>query len=204
MTKTHSAPKKFSQELEEWLNSNQPKTLLSLVRFSEDKSFAVTIMMLMFLSALPIPTGGITHVLEIIAFLVAFEMLIGLKTIWLPKSARKIKLGKTFQGKVIPAMMARIQWMEQRSSHKFKWVFNIPLVDRLTALVMIVFIVVAFLAPPFSGLDTLPALGVVTICLAIILDDIRALIAGTIIGSLGVFVAIGLGELLIRLINHIF
>ena len=161
-------------------------------------------MMLMFLSALPIPTGGITHVLEIFAFLVAIEMLIGLKTIWLPKSARKIKLGKTFQGKVIPAMMARIKWMEQRSSQKFKWIFNIPLVDRLTALIMIVFIVVAFLAPPFSGLDTLPALGVVTICLAIILDDIRALIAGTIIGSLGVFVAIGLGELLIRLINHIF
>ena len=202
--KPHIVPKKFSQELEGWLSSGKSKTLLSLVQFSEDKSFAVTLMMLMFLSALPIPTGGITHVLEVIAMLVVLEMIIGFKTIWLPKSASKIKLGKTFQGKVIPAMMKRIKWLEDRSSKKFKWIFNIPLVDRLTGLIMLVFIIVAFIAPPFSGLDTLPALGVVIICLAIILDDIRALFAGIIVGSLGVFIAIGFGELIIRSVRHIF
>jgi hypothetical protein len=85
----HIEPKKFSDELESWLQSKQPKTLLSLIKFSEEKSFAVLLLLLMFLPALPLPTGGITHVFEVIAVLIAIEMMLGLKSIWLPKMASK-------------------------------------------------------------------------------------------------------------------
>jgi len=197
------SPKKFSAELETWLHSRKSKTLTSLVEFSEDKSFAVTLLILMFLPALPLPTGGITHVFEIIAALVAVEMIIGLKTIWLPKSASSIKLGKTFQGKVIPSMMKRIKWLEKRSSPRSKWIFNLPLFNQLIGVICLVFIVTAFFSPPFSGLDTLPSLGVVVIALAVILDDAVALVAGTIIGTLGVVLSIGLGELVVRFIKHL-
>lgn len=202
--KTHENPKPFSSELEEWISSKKSKTLLSLVQFSEDKSFAVTLLILMFLPALPIPTGGITHVFEVIAALVVLEMIIGLKTIWLPKSAAKIKLGKTFQGKVIPAMMQRIKWLEKHSSPRAKWIFNIPLMTQFIGLICLVFIIAAFFSPPFSGLDTLPSLGVVIIALAIILDDAMALLAGSIVGTLGVVLSIGLGELVVRFIKHLF
>ena len=43
---------------------------------------------------------------------------------------------------------------------------------RLLGLVIMALAVAAALAPPFSGLDTLPALGAVAIALAIILEDI--------------------------------
>ena len=43
---------------------------------------------------------------------------------------------------------------------------------RLLGLILAVFAIAAALAPPFSGLDTLPALGAVLVCLAIITADV--------------------------------
>ena len=48
-----------------------------------------------------------------------------------------------------------------------------------------VFAISAAVAPPFSGLDTLPALGAVAIALSIILEDIVVLVAGIVIGTGG-------------------
>ena len=62
----------FSDDLESWLHTDEKKTLGSLGDVFAEKSFAVAIMLLMFLPALPIPTGGVTHVFEAIAALLAF------------------------------------------------------------------------------------------------------------------------------------
>jgi hypothetical protein len=35
--------------------------------------------------ALPLPTGGATHVFEIIAVLLALELIVGREEIWLPR-----------------------------------------------------------------------------------------------------------------------
>ena len=51
----------FSDELERWLRSDESKTLRALGDVFEEKSFAATILLLMFLPALPVPTGGVTH-----------------------------------------------------------------------------------------------------------------------------------------------
>jgi len=67
----------FSDQLERWLGSDEPKTLGGLGDVFGEKSFAVTILFLMFIPALPLPTGGITHVFEAIAALVGAEMVIG-------------------------------------------------------------------------------------------------------------------------------
>ena len=75
----------FSTQLEHWLADDEPKTLGRLGEVFAEKSFAVTIMMLMFLPALPLPTGGITHVFEAIVVLLALQMVLGRRTIWLPE-----------------------------------------------------------------------------------------------------------------------
>jgi hypothetical protein len=53
--------------------------------------------------------------------------------------------------------------------------------------------VAAFLAPPFSGLDTLPALGVVLIALGVLLEDVLIAGAGAIMGIVGVTLEVVLG-----------
>lgn len=198
---THST--KFSNQLEVWLKGRQKKTLASLIKVFEDKSFAIVFLLLMILPALPIPTGGVTHVFEIITMLLALEMIIGLKTIWLPNKWKHMKLGKTIEGKVIPLLLRRIRWFEKRSTPRGQYLFKLPLADRVLGLLILLFTIVAFLSPPFSGLDTLPSLGVVIISLSIILDDVIMLFAGTVVGVAGTALVIGAGTAIVEAFHRL-
>ena len=62
-----------SDELEHWLGGDQPKTLGNLIELFGPRSFALIFVLLMALPALPLPTGGATHVLEAVTMLVALE-----------------------------------------------------------------------------------------------------------------------------------
>jgi hypothetical protein len=198
---THD-PEAFSNQLEKWLKGKQPKTLASLEKVVEDKSFAVIFLLLMILPATPLPTGGITHIFEVIVCLLCIELMVGRETPWLPKKWKHMSLGKTLTGKVIPTILKWIRWFEQRSSPRGRRVFELPLVPQMLGLLVLVFTLGALLSPPFSGLDTLPSLGVVVISLAIILEDLIMLVAGAVIGSVGVGLTIALGAALFESARH--
>src|SRR5206468_31711 len=68
---------KLSDELQRWLSSDGDKTLSSLIELFEEKSFAIVFMLLLAVPALPLPTGGVTHVFEIIAVLLALQLITG-------------------------------------------------------------------------------------------------------------------------------
>jgi len=198
------SPHILSDQLAAWLQSKQPKTLASLIELFQDKSFAVIIMLCMFLPALPLPTGGLTHVLEIVTVVLAAEQVVGLRRLWLPAFlANRIKLGSLLQGKLGGALLRRLRWFEKHSSPRGRWVFRLPLATRLQAAIIIGLTVAAFLAPPFSGLDTLPSLGVVMISLAYLLEDAWLLLAGLLIGALGVFLSVGLGAVIVHFVHRL-
>ena len=50
-----------------------PKTLGALVEISGAKSFTILFVLLLGVSALPLPTGGVAHVLQLIAVLLALQ-----------------------------------------------------------------------------------------------------------------------------------
>jgi hypothetical protein len=56
----------------------------------------------------------------------------------------------------------------------------------------------AFLAPPFTGLDTLPALGVVLVSVGVLLEDIVIVLVGMAIGAIGVVLEIVVGSAAVR------
>ena len=60
-----------SAELEGWLAQDGPRTLGSLNELFGQKSFAIAFVLLLGVPALPLPTGGATHVFEIVAALLA-------------------------------------------------------------------------------------------------------------------------------------
>jgi len=62
----------------------------------------------------------------------------------------------------------------------------------------------AFLAPPFSGLDTLPALGVVLLSLGVLLDDVAIVVVGIAVGAGGVFLEIVLGKAAVHWVSKLF
>src|SRR3954447_10579747 len=61
----------------------------------------------------------------------------------------------------------------------------------------------AFLAPPFSGLDTLPSLGVVVIGLGVLLRDLVLALLGALLGGIGVATILALGNLVLETAKHL-
>jgi hypothetical protein len=194
----------FSDELEEWLKSDVPKTVGALSEEFEERAFAVTILMLMFPSALPIPTGGITHILEFLTVIVALQMVAGRETLWLPKRFAHRELGASMTEKAVPFIGRRIRWFEKYSEPRLARLFDQQWFIRIVGLVIIAFTVGTIIAPPFSGLDTLPALGIVIICLAILLSDILMFVIGCVIGVGGIALILTIGAAVAHFLRNLF
>jgi len=105
-------PDKVSEQLQGWLSSDADKTLGSLIDVFGEKGFAICFVLLLGVPALPLPTGGVTHVFEIIAVLLAVQLIAGRKQIWLPK--RWIKLEwRPHQQRFINGLMRMIRRIER-------------------------------------------------------------------------------------------
>lgn len=196
-------PQPFTTQLERWLGSDEPKTFGQMTDVFGEKGFAVLVLLLMSVPALPLPTGGVTHVFEAIAILVGGEMVLGRRTLWLPRRVRTRELGPVLTGRAIPFIVRRVRWFEKRSRRRGAWLFRYRWFARLLGLVIVGFSLAAALAPPFSGLDTLPALGAVVVALAIILEDAIVLGAGVLIGTGGIALMVSVGAGLARLVRSL-
>ena len=194
---------KFSDELEGWLRSDRHKTFGDMSKVFGERGIAVAVLLAMSLPALPLPTGGITHVLEAVAVLLAAEMVLGRRTLWLPRRLRDRELGSVIAGKALPFIIRRVRWFEKRSRRRGVVLFRNRWFLRLLGLVLIALAVAAALAPPFSGLDTLPALGAVVVALAILLEDVVVLGAGLLIGTGGIALIVTVGAAIGRLVSHL-
>ena len=194
----------FSAELEGWLRTAGDKTVGELGAVFGEKSFAVTILFLMVIPAAPLPTGGITHVFEVITILLGAELVGGARTIWLPARFRDRELGAATIDKVLPFMMRKVRWLEKHSKPRAASLFRERWFLRVLGLVFIVFALGAALSPPFSGLDTLPSLGAVGVALSIILEDVVALLIGTALGVVGIALSITLGATLVHFLSQLF
>ena len=61
----------------------------------------------------------------------------------------------------------------------------------------------AFLAPPFSGLNTLPSLGVVLIGLGVLMRDLLVALLGGLLGAIGLATILALGSLAVETAKHV-
>src|SRR3954466_10062787 len=92
-----AARRRGSDGLEVWLESDTPTTIGTLSDAFGEKILAAACLVLMAPSALPIPTGGATHVFDVIAFLFALQMVLARRTMWIPDRWRHRELGKKSQ-----------------------------------------------------------------------------------------------------------
>ena len=204
-TESRVAPEKVSEQIERWLAGDGDKTLGGLIDVFQEKSFAVIFILLLGVPALPLPTGGATHVFEIIAMLVALQLVAGRDKIWLPQRWRKVELG-TGGGRTrfIKGLMKAIRWIERFSRPRLRLLFDHRASNSVFGLLVIAGSLGAFLAPPFSGLDTLPALGVVLLSLGVLLEDFALVVLALIVGGVGILLEVVLGKAAVRGIANIF
>jgi hypothetical protein len=200
----HAPPRKASEELDRWLDQDGEKTLGTLIELFEEKSFALLFVLLLGVSALPLPTGGATHVFEIVAMLLALQLVVGREQIWLPERWRGLDLGGGRRRGFLDKLRGMIRRLERISRPRLTVLFDHRLTNVAFGLAVLGLSAAAFLAPPFTGLDTLPSLGVVVLSLAIVLEDFLLVVAGVAIGLVGIAVEIALGSAAVNGIGHLF
>jgi hypothetical protein len=195
---------KVSDQIEAWTVSDGPKTLGSLIEVFEEKSFAVIFVLLLGVPALPLPTGGATHVFLLIAMTLALQLIVGRDAVWLPQRWRAMRLEGPSREKFVRGLLKSIRWLERFSRPRVTWVYNHRVSNAVFGLLVLLLSIGAFVAPPFSGLDTLPALGAVLISLSVLLEDVALLVLGIVVGSGGVLLEFVLGKAAFRGVKSLF
>jgi hypothetical protein len=195
---------KVSDSLQGWLEGDTDKTLGSLVDVFGEKSFAILFVLLLGVPALPLPTGGATHVFEIIAALLALQLIVGRDQIWLPQRWCKLELAGPKQQRFIAGLMKLIRRLERLSRPRLRFLFETRVSNSVFGLLVLGGTAGAFFAPPFTGLDTLPALGVVLLSLGFLLEDVIVVALGLIVGVAGVVLEIVVGSAVVHGVSKIF
>ena len=205
MNAARPAPEKVSDQIDGWLAGDGDKMLGGLIDVFQEKSFALIFILLLGVPALPLPTGGATHVFEIIAILVALQLVAGRDKIWLPVRWSKLELGAGGgRTRFIRGLMKAIRWAERFSRPRGRFLFDHRASNAVFGVLVIAGALGAFLAPPFTGLDTLPALGVVLLSLGVVLEDFAVVVLALVVGSGGVLLEIVLGRAAVHGIGNLF
>jgi hypothetical protein len=195
---------KLSDQLEGWLTGDVVKTLGSLIETFGDKSFAVLFVVLLGVPAMPLPTGGATHVFEVIAAVIALELIAGRRQVWLPQRWLKMEFAGEKQRQFVAALAKLIRRLERVSRPRLRSVLRGGFSGRVFGLLVVIGSAGAFFAPPFTGLDTLPALGVVLLSLGVLLEDFVVVSSGILVAAVGITLEIALGAAAIHGLRTIF
>jgi hypothetical protein len=204
MHEGHHPRRTASEGLERWLDGDGDKTLGSIIELFEEKSFALLFILLLGVSALPLPTGGATHVFQVVAMLLAIQLIAGRDDIWLPERWRRLRLAGPSQQRFIDRLMNSIRWLERFSRPRGSYLFDHGLSNIVFGVLVFAGSLAAFLAPPFSGLDTLPSLGVVLLSLGVLLEDLAIVVLGVVLGVAGAALELILGRAVVRAIGNLF
>ena len=160
------------------------------------KAFALVFVVLLGVPALPLPTGGVTHVFEAMAFVIALELVIGRDEVWLPARWRARRLAA--DGRFVTGLLRVIRRIERVSRPRLRVLFGHRASNVVFGVLVAAGSAAAFLAPPFTGLDTLPALGVVLVSLGVLMEDAYVVVAGVVVGAVGAALEIALGSAILH------
>jgi hypothetical protein len=130
--------------------------------------------------------------------LIALELIAGRDEIWLPRRWRRLDLAGPRQQRFLHTLTRMIRRLERVSRPRLRSLFDRRLSNIVFGTLVFGTLVVglslgAFLAPPFTGLDTLPAIGVVLLSVGVLLEDIAIVLLALIAGVAGVALEIVLG-----------
>jgi hypothetical protein len=184
---------KVSDDLERWFNTADDKTLGGFNEFFGQKTFALLFVLLMATSALPLPTGGATHVFEIVVMVLALELIAGRDHVWLPRRWRRVQVGGDRQQRFGRVLVRMIRRVERFSHPRARLVFGHRLSNIGFGVLVLGGALAAFLAPPFSGLDTLPSLGVVLLSLGVLLEDLAVVVTALLVSAVGIVLEVLVG-----------
>ncbi len=100
-------------------------------------------------------------------------------------------------------MVRRIRWFERFSRPRMRRLFGKRWCISVLGFFIVLFVIAAAAAPPFSGLDTLPSMGAVGVALGIILEDTVVVAVGIAMGAGGITLILTVGLALFKVIHNL-
>lgn len=195
----------FSEKLEYWIKNDDTKTLGELIDVFGEKSFGVFFLIMLTVPSLPFPTGGVTtFVLLPSTIVAALQMAFGRKTLWLPEKVRDLSIRGNLATKALPFILRRVKDVEKISKPRMRGFVKSATAKFIIGMLIVILALAALIAPPFSGLDTLPSLGGVFISLAIIFEDLLLALLGFIVGLLGIALMVAASSVIVIFFQNVF
>ena len=136
--------------------------------------------------------------------LLALELIVGRRKVWLPERFRQREIGPDMRRRFSEKLLPRIRWIEGHSRAHFGFLLEHRLSGVVFGIAVLVMTATAFVAPPFTGLDTIPSLGVVLISLGVLLEDPILGTIGFVVGAAGVLIVFLLGREVVDLVSGLF
>ena len=108
------------------------------------------------------------------------------------------------RGRFSTSLLPRIRWVERHSHARLGFLLSYRFAGIVYGVVTLVLVLTAFLAPPFTGLDTIPSLGVLLISLGVLLADPVLGAIGVVVGAAGVLIVFLLGRAAVDAVRGLF
>ncbi|NJN71539.1 MAG: exopolysaccharide biosynthesis protein [Limnothrix sp. RL_2_0] len=163
---------RLSKELERYFfeeDRGETVSLAQIIALAEEKVFGIVLLLLAFPSALPIPAPGYSTPFGVLIFVVAVQLIMGRKKLWLPLSWQKKTLKtETAQG-VLQKGLPILKKIEAIAHPRF------PMVCQSTGGKLVMGVAIAIMATsmmiPIPGTNTLPAMSIFLIAFGLQEDD---------------------------------
>jgi putative ABC transport system ATP-binding protein len=130
--------------------------------------------------------------------LLALQLIIGREEVWLPRRWRNLRFEGHKRERFIARLIKAIRRLERWSRPRGRFLSGRRMTNTAFGALVLAGTVAAFVAPPFSMLDTLPALGVVVLSLGVLLDDAIVAAVGVAIGAGGIALVVLVGRAALR------
>ncbi|MBD2533924.1 exopolysaccharide biosynthesis protein [Nostoc flagelliforme FACHB-838] len=177
---------RLSNELERYFfEEERPSkvTLADILLLAKERVFGFLLVILSLPSALPVPAPGYSTPFGILIFLLAIQLIVGAKTLWLPKRMMNhpIQL-TTVQGFLKPG----IPWLkriEAIARPRLSYICT-TLPGRVTIGIAIALMAISMMIP-IPGTNTLPAMGIFVTGFGLLEDDGAISLGGLVMCVLG-------------------
>ncbi|WOO41312.1 exopolysaccharide biosynthesis protein [Rubellicoccus peritrichatus] len=143
-------------------------SLGEMLNVLENKGFGILLVFLALPSALPVPAAGYSTPFGIVLFLIGVQMLFGRRVLWLPRWAKKVRLGRkmsmrmtkagvTFFGKIEHLIKPRMHWIHKGPGRRF--------------LAMLVILMSLLMCLPIPTTNTIPAMVIFLVGISLSEED---------------------------------
>ena len=126
--------------------------------------------------------------------LLAVQLIANRDCVWLPRRWRAVEIGGDKQARFLMGLMNIVRRLEQVSRPRLTIAFGHWVSNVVFGVLVMAGSLGSFLAVPFTGLDTLPSLGVVLVSLGVLFKDFAVAVAGTVALIAGIVLEIVVGR----------